>query len=509
VRSRLTVLAVVAAACVLPGAAAAQVAPPPTDPEPVLPEAWQGCGYQELGPAGEPICIDGASGPESLPLVGTLARATATYQDDRGEHDTDKCPFRNEVFFWTDTNWLRVARNLAANPAPCTEYYISIPPQATPKHELRRFQAAQIRAFGPQFHALADVHLGETGWVQWVRENRHRFASDEEAWYEAGVELRRRMARPDVNFDVAGGDSWLLNDFNTGTRRDGGTYKGLDLDQWKRRNMRALIRGLYEGPADGSLGKTAGIAQVAIQFTHQNIPFIEEYKEDWKAWLQDEAFWADAKKYVRWIGKEVYSDTRLWGGPETPLAQRAHHLQHYQFHVAELAEKGPASTHLARDYLREAYLPLTNGTWGALGPDRFDPLFCCGHGETFIPIDHFLHYVTEELHAIRKYAERRPNRAPQGRLGFTWQPTNNWVPPRVDPPMPNAEFLAGQDAIVQRIAAAIVDGYGYGGTARAMCEPPGTDENWCDRGREGSTFTEQWKIFRSWDREPEGSDEDD
>ena len=101
-------------------------------------------------------------------------------------------------------------------------------------------------------------------------------------------------------------------------------------------------------------------------------------------------------------------------------------------------------------------------------------------------------YVTEELYAIRWYAERRPNRARAGRLGFTWQPTNNFR-------VPNAEFLAAQDAIVRRIAAAIVDGYGYGGTPRAMCEPPGTDENWCDRGREGSTFTDQWEIFRFWE----------
>ena len=463
-----------------------------------LPAAWEGCGLQELA-GGEPICLDGqaeaATDEATFSFASSVARAAFSLETgSAAELRKGACPFVNEVFFWTDANWLRVARNLAANPAPCTEYYISIPPVSTPKTDLRRFQAAQIRAFGPQFHALADVHLGETGWVQWVRDNHHRFASDEETWYQAGVEARRRMAHPQVNFDIASGDSWLLNDLNTGTRRDGGVYQGIDYEQWNRRNMRALIRGLYEGPAGGSLGQTAGLAQVAIQFTHQNIPFVHEYKEDWKGWLLDEAFWADARKYVRWLGKEVYSDSRLWGPPESPLAKRAHHLQQYQFHVAELAEKAPAGGETARDYLRDAYLPLTNATWAALGPDRFVPLFCCGHGETMLSIDDMLHYVTEELYAIRWYADRRPNRAPAGRLGFTWQPTNNFA-------VPQAEFLAAQDAILRRIAAALVDGYGPRGEARHMCRPPGTEEDWCDRGREGSTFTDQWKIFRFWGAE--------
>lgn len=495
----LALLASAVAAATVAATAAAQEPLPPPDPEPAVPAAWVGCGYQEIDAAGEAICLDGQTADSAPPPEGTLAHASFAGQG--GERNLSaECPFVNEVFFWTAVNWLRVARNLAANPAPCTEYYISIHPLA-PATGFRRFQAAQIRAFGPQFHALADVHLGDRGWVEWVRENRHRFGSDEETWYEAGVEVRRRMAHPQVNYDIESGDTWLLNDFNTGTRRDGGSYRGLDLEQWNRKNMRALIRGLYEGPADGSLGKTAGIAQVAIQFTHQNIPFVQEYKEDWKDWLEDDAFWADVEKYVRWIGKEVYSDTRLWGPPDSPLAKRAHHLQQYQFHVAELAEHAPPSADRARRYLRNAFLPLTNGTWMARGPDPFTPLFCCGHGQTLRDVDHFLHYVTEELYAIRRYAGRRPNRAPQGRLGFTWQPTNNLR-------LPNAAFLAGQDAIVTRIAAALVDGYGYGGTARAMCEPPGTDENWCDRGREGSTFTEQWKIFRYWDEEDEPGAED-
>lgn len=456
----------------------------------VLPGAWLGCGLQEVDALGSAICSDGQPEPAAMePGARSASLALAAEEDGLPA----SCRLRNEVIFWTDTNWLRVARNLAANPAPCTEYYISIPPVATPKHQLRRFQAAQIRAFGPQFHALADIHLGETGWVSWVAENRSRFSSDEETWYEAGVEARRRMARADVNFDIESGDSWLLNDFNTGTRRNGGTYVGLDLEQWNRKNMRALIRGLHEGPADGSLGQTRGIAQVAIQFTHQNIPFIDEYKADWKNWLQDDAFWTDVRKHVRWIGKEVYADSRYWGTPDTSRNARSRHLQQFLFHPLELVEAGPDSVSTAREYFRDAYLPLANATWAALGPDRFDPLFCCGHGETMLPIDRMLTYVTEEMFAIRQYANSHPQSAPAGRLGFTWQPTNNFM-------VSNEEFLAAQDAILQRIASALRWGYRQGGASPAgICGPPESGENWCNGGRDGATFTEQWETFSRWD----------
>ena len=455
-----------------------------------LPDAWVNCPYQDVDADGKAICLEEV--PVDDPFAGALARAVATAE---AESDLPpNCRLKNEVLFWTDTNWLRVARNLALNPAPCTEYYISIPPMSNQKTEPRRNQAPQIREFGSQFHALHDIFLADaTGWVNWVENNRHRFSSDEETWYEAGVEARRRMALPDRNWDVASGDSWLLNDFNSGTRRDGGTYFGLDLDPWKRANMRALVRGLHEGPADGSLGRTRGLAQVAIQFTHQNIPFIDEYKADWKDWLEDDAFWADIAQHVRWLGKEVYADSRYWGTPDTSRNERSRHLQEYFFHVPELAEAGPESVATARSYLRESFVPLVNGTWAALGPDRFVPLFCCGHGETMLPIDRFLTYVTEELFAVRQYAGSHPQGAPAGRLGFTWQPTNNFG-------VPNAEFLAAQDAIVQRIAEAVRWGYREGGASPAgICSPPGSEKDWCDGGREGAHFTDAWKTFESWE----------
>ncbi|HSJ92619.1 MAG TPA: hypothetical protein VK896_01180, partial [Gaiellaceae bacterium] len=202
---------------------------------------------------------------------------------------------------------------------------------------------------------------------------------------------------------------------------------------------------------------------------------------------------ADIAEHVRWIGKEVYADSRYWGTPDTSRNERSRHLQQYFFHVPELAEAGPESVAVARGYLRDSFLPLVNGTWAALGPDRFTPLFCCGHGETMLPIERFLTYVTEELFAVRQYAGSHPQGAPAGRLGFTWQPTNNFG-------VPNAEFLAAQDAIVARIAESVRWGYRQGGASPAgICSPPASEVDWCTGGREGAFFTDAWRAFESWD----------
>ncbi len=103
-----------------------------------------------------------------------------------------------------------------------------------------------------------------------------------------------------------------------------------------------------------------------------------------------------------------------------------------------------------------------------------------------------LHYVTEEMFAIRTYARKNKHVAPAGRLGFTWQPTNNFE-------VPNAEFLAAQDAILRRIASALVHGSTLSEhSVDGVCGPPGSEEQWCDGGRVGSTFTEAWETFSHW-----------
>ena len=94
------------------------------------------------------------------------------------------------VIFYTSTDWMPLADALAANPSACAEYYISIPPPAADKTEMRSGVAPAIRALGPNFHALAEVNVA--AWQAWV-------ASTGNSWYEAGSPGAQRDGRGRVS----------------------------------------------------------------------------------------------------------------------------------------------------------------------------------------------------------------------------------------------------------------------------------------------------------------------
>ena len=137
-------------------------------------------------------------------------------------------PLRAVLYAASD--WLRLATKLAASGSPCADYSISVPPIVADKTQFRPNQASRIRALGPNFHALAEVHFAT--WTRWV-------ASTGSSWFTAGVTARQRMA--EAGYDVARGDSWALNELTTAVRRGDGNA---------RVNIREFLRGLYEG--DGS-----------------------------------------------------------------------------------------------------------------------------------------------------------------------------------------------------------------------------------------------------------------
>src|SRR6266545_2673330 len=89
-------------------------------------------------------------------------------------------PFR--AVFYGATDWRRLATKLAALGSPCAEYYISVPPLVSDKTQPRGDEAWRIRALGPNFHALSEVHWG--AWSQWVTAN--------------GADGLRRLARRHV-----------------------------------------------------------------------------------------------------------------------------------------------------------------------------------------------------------------------------------------------------------------------------------------------------------------------
>ena len=185
------------------------------------------------------------------------------------------------------------------------------------KTQFRRDQASRIRALGPNFHALAEIHFAT--WSRWV-------ASTGSSWYTAGVTARQRMA--EAGYDVSRGDSWALNELTSAVRRGDGNA---------RANIREFLRGLYEG--DGSR-PTKGAALV-IGFG-QRTGDVSVYQNTLQSWLADSAFWTDMTTYVSDWSQEVYGDIRAHAVPGEATSARREYLNDYLQHKLVLAGAGPA-----------------------------------------------------------------------------------------------------------------------------------------------------------------------
>lgn len=406
--------------------------------------------------------------------------------DSEVELTTADCRVNVEVLIVAISDWMRFARALAADPSPCAEYWVSVPPGAIRTNLRAATVFAAIRNLSPHIHPVAEMTLGEdTGWAFWVE-------SQGKTWFEAGVEFRRRMEL--AGLDPQRGETWLINEFDRSTRRDvnfrDDAEKANDIDRaYPRAAMRELVRGLYFG--DGTMPVAPGAAEIGIHSTHQNLPDVPAYKEEMKAWLEDGAFWADMDGRVRWLLKEVYADTRRHSVPGSLLSERRHHLRDYQQHVFNLARAGRREAPEAYAFLEKTHTPLLNGGWEALGGDAFE--FTTGHGNTEISPVQMLHFVSEQVLAASKvnHADRKSGRP--ARIAFDWQTIDR------APLLPPGEFEAARDAITARIASAIRDSYPEGEPSEnAACGLPGSGENWCQAEREGAFFTKDWKIFKRW-----------
>lgn len=418
----------------------------------------------------------------SLLVAGVVVVSPATGVRSSGATDATvnappaTCRMPAQVVFWTSTDWELLGEELKAQLSPCADYYISIPPLSNDKTGLRAQQDDVIRALGPQFHPLAEVTLGNvTGWASWVTGAPGR------TWFDAGVEFRRRMVQAGYRPEL--GETWLLNELDRSTIRDKPPYS--------RAAMKDLLRGLNEG--DGSGPKLPGIVEIGIAYTHQNIPDVEAYKTEMRAWLEDSEFWTSVAPAISMLTKEVYPDARFWGIGGTTLNQRARHLTQYMEHPMNLVNAGPANIGAARSVFTKVYTPLGNATWPARGPDPYTPPFCCGHGWTLMPLDAMQAFVSEQIYATRRYVGNHRQGSPKGRLGFSWQPTNNFD-------LPPAEWESAKRAIASRIGEAIRFAYRPGlVNSIGACRPPGSSSDWCQGADiSGAAFTEAWTMFEHW-----------
>jgi hypothetical protein len=357
--------------------------------------------------------------------------------------------------FYAAIDWLRLATKLAANASPCAQYYISIPPLVSDKTKARPDQAWRIRALGPNFHGMAEIHF--TTWQRWV-------AANGSTWYAAGVEARHRMEA--AGFDVTKGDTWAVNEFPSSVRTNAGTI---------RASVRDLVHGLYAG---NGTPPTRGV--VFVIGVGQSATGLPLYQSNLQNWLTDSAFWTDMSAYVSDWSQEVYGDVRRYAVPGSPADTRRDYLVDYLEHKRILAGVGPPTIDPGRAYLSGAYSPLANAAWQ----------WASGYGYTAVPFELMQSFVSGQVYALRYYGATSGQ--PQDHFGFAWQPRNaSGLAP--------ADFNAQTAAILDRLSSAIRDS---GDTAVDPTRPGvgacGTGGQFCAGDLPGATLTEAWKSFRTW-----------
>jgi hypothetical protein len=361
------------------------------------------------------------------------------------------------VLLYTSTDWLRLATKLAANPSPCAQYYISIPPLAADKTKFRFDQGWRIDALGPQFHALAEINY--TGWSKWV-------AAGNGSWYDAGVQARANMQRD--NYLVSRGDGWAMNEISSAVRRNGGN---------SRQNLRDLLRGLYTG--DGSTPLKGLVYATGVG---QTTTGIAAYKDNLQGWLQDAAFWTDMSAYTSDFSQEVFGDVRAYAQAGATAQQRRDALEQYLEHLLVLANIGPdPQVTVARAYLQQTYSPLANAAW------PWDSAF----GWTDVPFDLMSQYVSAQTYAMRAY-DAAAGQSPE-RLGFAWSP-------KPTPAIAPSDFDRQSGAILDRLAAAIRDSgitLDPNDPGVGACGPLGQNL-FCGGDLEGAALTGAWQTFSSW-----------
>jgi hypothetical protein len=350
--------------------------------------------------------------------------------------------------FYAATDWLRLATKLAAGASSCAHYYISIPPLAASKTQPRPDQAWRIRALGPAFHALAEIHMG--AWAGWV-------AQGGGSWHAAGQEARRRMAA--AGYDVALGDAWAVNEFSSAVRRGDGVARGDALE---------FVRGLYEG---AELADVRGA--VFVVGIGQGTLDLSTYKANLQDWLTDAPFWQGMAAYVEDWAQELYGDVRNYAVPGSDLASKRDALNLYLQHKLTLARAGAEATAAARSFLEAAYSPLANAAW------HWDAAF----GWTAAGADQMQHFVSGQTYALR-HADAAAGR-PRDHWGFAWAPRNGAA-------LPAGEFTAQTGALLDRLSAAIRDS-ASGEPGIGAC-----GGGWCSGELAGAWFNAAWSTFAVW-----------
>ena len=329
-----------------------------------------------------------------------------------------------------------------------------MPPLVADKTTFRRDQASRIRALGPNFHAMAEIHFAT--WSRWV-------ASTGSSWYTAGVTARQRMA--EAGYDVTRGDSWMLNELTSAVRRGDGNA---------RANVRELLRGLFEG--DG--GRPTRGAVLVIGFG-QRTSDVSVYQNTLQGWLTDSAFWTDMATYVSDWSQEVYGDLRAHAVPGSPTSTAASSSTTISSTSwCSPVRARPRSSPPAHSCVRR-YSPLANGAW----PRE------TAWGWTMVPVEQMAAYLSAQVNALRHFSATSAQ--PSDHWGFAWAPRNTTG-------LSNADFAAQTGQLLDRLAAAVRDSGDVVEPENPGSGACGVGETLCAVDIAEARHNGAWRSFRAW-----------
>lgn len=199
-----------------------------------------------------------------------------------------------------------------------------------------------------------------------------------------------------AGYDVARGDVWAIGELPASTRTG-------EADVWA--HERAAVRGLANGDGTQTVRGIVYLAGIG-----QTLANLGVYKPHVKSWLQQDAWWSDMNRYVRWFGYEVYADPHLDCVPGSNVPADAANLNAYLEHVPRLAVAGGAATATAARYLAHHYLPLMNAAWNS----------DVGFGDNRVELGDFVKFARLQVFATHVWAANHGY--PGRRLGFAWAP---------------------------------------------------------------------------------------
>jgi hypothetical protein len=339
----------------------------------------------------------------------------------------------NVVLYSTDTT--NLANKLGANPAACTDYWISITPTGS---GLPRGGAplAAIHNQGPHFHAMAE--LRQKAWKTYAATN---------GWYATGQMLHDALAA--AGYDLSR-DTWAENE--VGWPSDDINPDVFNGVPGARTNFEDFIRGLHDGTAGPAL---AGLVFSAAPSQMSTDAVVAQYRDGLSSWYRDSQFWDVMHQNVRFWAEEAYADVRAWGTPAAAADQWSAYLNDYYRHGIRLAVQGGDATAAAQAFLADAYTPIGSAAYRWSIPDPNSGL---GFGYTDIPIADMQTFISAQTNALRSSSNDR--------FGFALVPRN----------ATGAENLT----IEAGLAAAI---------AGPVCE------SGCGGSVPGAFFPETWRAF--------------